>query len=103
MYNNIIHRYGSNEVDTAMTIRPTDGLVSRLLQQQSRTPNVPVQTSESRKTADHVNISTQAREQGGEAQPQKQSDANTYGQKQEKLESQLIGLYTKHEQYGPKE
>ncbi|MDQ6980827.1 MAG: hypothetical protein Q9M46_05065 [Ghiorsea sp.] len=86
-----------------MMIRPTDGLVSRLLQQQSRTPNVPVQTNESRKTADHVNISTQAREHSNEAQPQKQNNANTYGQKQEKLESQLIGLYTKHEQYGSKE
>ena len=86
-----------------MTIRPTDGLVSRLLQQQSRTPNVPIQTGESRKAADHVNISTQAREQGDEAQSKKQNDANTYGQKQEKLESKLIGLYAKNEQYGSKE
>jgi len=85
-----------------MTIRPTDGLVSRLLQQQSRTPNAPTQTGESRKNSDQVNISTQAREQNmGEAS--KQTAANAYGQKQEKLESQLIGLYAKHEQYGPKE
>ncbi|WP_038247548.1 hypothetical protein [Ghiorsea bivora] len=86
-----------------MTIRPTDGLVSRLLQQQSRTSNTPTPTSESRKTADHVNISAQAREQGSEAQPQKQNGTNTYGQKQEKLESQLIGLYTKHERYESKD
>lgn len=85
-----------------MTIRPTDGLVSRLLQQQSRTPNTTAPTNESRNMADHVNISVQAREQGSEAQPQKQNSTNTYGQKQEKLESQLIGLYAKHERYESK-
>lgn len=86
-----------------MTIRPTDGLVSRLLQQQSRTPNVPAPSNESRKTSDHVNISTQAREQGVEPQPDKQSSANAHGQKQEKLESQLIGLYAKHARYESKD
>jgi DNA primase len=85
-----------------MTIRPTDGLVSRLLQQQSRAPKTPAPTSESRKMADHVNISAQAREQGSEVPTQKQNSTNTYGQKQEKLESQLLGLYTKHERYGSK-
>jgi hypothetical protein len=85
-----------------MTIRPTDGLVSRLLQQQSRAPKTPAPTSESRKTEDHVNISAQAREQGREVLPQEQNSTNTYGQKQEKLESQLIGLYAKHEQHESK-
>ena len=85
-----------------MTIRPTDGLVSRLLQQQSRPNHASAQASESKKGTDQVNISTQAREQHtGEAS--KQTAANAYGQKQEKLESQLIGLYAKHEKYGSKE
>jgi len=69
-----------------MPVRPTDSLVSRLLQQQSRSssPAASTSTSSSHKT-DHVSISNDARHPD--------SNANS---KQQDLESQLLRLYTHH-------
>jgi hypothetical protein len=70
----------------AMTLRPTDGLVSRLLQQQTRhtSANISPHSSPAIK-ADQVNISDQARSQ---------VQANPF--KQQELESQLLRLYSHH-------
>ena len=73
----------------AMTLRPTDGLVSRLLQQQTRSQ--PVSTtpaSPSTAKEDRVSISNQARDH------QTQENAPS---KQQKLESQLLRLYSQHQ------
>jgi len=79
----------------AATIRPTDGLVSRLLQQQTRAP-VATQSTESKpQPTDQVNISHQARQHSSDHEI-KQNPVNLYGYKQEKLESQLIRLHQQH-------
>ncbi len=71
----------------AMTLRPADGLVSRLLQQQTRSHPVAAQnTSAKEPISDHVQISNQARQQ----QPQNGNN------KQQDLESQLLRLYAHH-------
>ncbi|MDX8387153.1 MAG: hypothetical protein R8M46_01275 [Ghiorsea sp.] len=86
----------------AMTIRPTDGLVTRLLQQQTRQTSSPAQDNGPKSnTGDQVSISTQARQEGEKAEVSRQL-TNAYGYKQEKLESQLIGLYSQHHKSGSK-
>ena len=85
----------------AMTIRPADGLVTRLLQQQTRSTGVTAQEAgRKEKTSDQVSISSQARQQTAEVVGNKSQ--NAFGYKRDKLESQLIGLYTKHEPAEPK-
>lgn len=76
-------------------IRPTDGLVSRLLQQQTRTPVATQNTETKSQPTDQVSISHHARQQG-DAHNVKQELINLYGYKQEKLESKLIRLYQQH-------
>ena len=67
----------------AMTLRPTDGLVTRLLQQQNRNQSATVSSaSSSAKKTDQVSISDQARSQ---------VQSNQF--KQKDLESQLLRLY----------
>jgi len=78
----------------ALTIRPTDGLVHRLLQQQTRTSQAEDHAVATKgKVADKVNISGQARQQNTEASD-KPSTSASYGYKQQDLESQLLRLYT---------
>ncbi len=73
----------------AMTLGPADGLVSRLLQQQTRSqPLSTMPASPSTAKEDRVSISHQARDH------QTQQGANN---KQLKLESQLLRLYTQHQ------
>ncbi|MDQ6989294.1 MAG: hypothetical protein Q9M19_05375 [Mariprofundaceae bacterium] len=73
----------------AMTIRPTDGLVHRLLQQQTRQSNETAPKAELKSSlADKVNISSQARQEQATLSQQDQS----YGYKQRDLESQLLRL-----------
>jgi len=68
-----------------MPVRPTDSLVSRLLQQQSRSSSPAASTStSSNHKSDHVSISNDARH----------PESNTT--KQQDLESQLLRLYTHH-------
>ena len=70
----------------AMTLRPTDGLVTRLLQQQTRNSSATTSpASSSTANADQVNISAQARSQ---------VQADQF--KQQELESQLLRLYNHH-------
>ena len=79
----------------ALTIRPTDGLVHRLLQQQSRSPAATEQSAQPKeKVADKVSISSQARQQSSE---ELTNNTSTYGYKQQDLESQLLRLYTHHD------
>jgi len=81
----------TQEDNMAMPLRPTDGLVSRLLQQQSRGPsNAPATTSaSSNNTTDRISISIDARDP--------ESGSNF---KQQDLESQLLRLYTHHNKSG---
>ncbi len=77
----------------AMPIRPTDGLVHRLLQQQTRHNESTAQQADTKKMVeDKVNISHQARQESPKDTQQEQS----YGYKQSDLESQLLRLYTHH-------
>lgn len=86
----------------SMTISPMDGLVTRLLQQQTRHSSAPVQDGEPKgKSTDQVSISPQARQQGDGAE-KNQGPINAFGYKQEQLESQLINLYTQHAKTEPK-
>ncbi len=80
-----------------MTIRPTDGLVTRLLQQQSRPTHASSAKGEAMRGTDQISISSQAREQN------LAQFSNSYGQKQEQLESKLIGLYAKHARFESKD
>ncbi len=67
----------------AMTLRPTDGLVTRLLQQQTRNQSATASTASSPlKKADQVSISEQARSH---------VQGNQF--KQQDLESRLLRLY----------
>lgn len=71
----------------AMTLRPADGLVTRLLQQQTRSHPVAEQnTSAKEPITDQVQISNQARQQQSQSGSSKQQD----------LESQLLRLYAHH-------
>lgn len=71
-----------------MSIKTTDSLVSRLLQQQARHQTAPETTTAlSSNKADQVSISSQAR--------QHQNHENLL--KQQELESQLLRLYTQHD------
>ncbi|PCI01122.1 MAG: hypothetical protein COB79_04660 [Zetaproteobacteria bacterium] len=77
----------------AMTLRPTDGLVSRLLQQQTRSqPATFTPASSASNKEDRVSISNQAREH------QTQNNKN----EQQALESQLLRLYSQHQTNEPK-
>ncbi|MDX8384232.1 MAG: hypothetical protein R8M45_09130 [Ghiorsea sp.] len=79
----------------ALTIRPTDGLVHRLLQQQSRSPAASTASAQPKeKASDKVSISGQARQQNNEAPV---NSTPSYGYKQQDLESQLLRLYTHHD------
>jgi len=85
----------------AISLRPTDGLVTRLLQQQNNHGGSSAKANQhSQNSADQVNISTEARQQTDSktAQP---TATNPYGYKQDKLESQLIQLYAKLDQSEP--
>ena len=74
----------------AMTLRPTDGLVTRLLQQQTRNQSATVSSaSSSSKKVDQVSISEQARSQ---------VQSNQF--KQKDLESQLLRLYNHNTRKG---
>ena len=81
----------------ALNIRPTDALVHRLLQQNSRASDVareaPVKSGQ---VADQVNISSEAR-RAGESRASAETYApasRTVSYKQEELESRLLSLYS---------
>jgi len=81
----------------ALTIRPTDGLIHRLLQQNSRTAEAPREASKSSgQVADQVNISSEARKQSsaGSASTYGTSAGYTASHKQEDLEARLLSLYS---------
>jgi len=82
----------------ALTVRPTDGLIHRLLQQNSQgAPKSQDAKSVEIKVVDQVNISSQRR---GHLDTgtflQTESRAHT----QSRLESQLLRLYTHHDSSG---
>ena len=82
----------------AMTLRPTDGLVSRLLQQQTRSqPASYNAANSSAKKADQINISSQARQQQEQGYQHKQT-ANI---PQTDLEAHLLRLYAHHNSKEP--
>ncbi len=82
-----------------LTVRPADGLIHRLLQQNSQASgkSQEAKTAPSR-VADHVNISQQARHQA-DAAPVLEGNQR---QNQSKLESQLLRLYAGHSLTGDK-
>jgi len=72
-----------------LTVRPADGLIHRLLQQNSQPAGKPQAEEPSPVHAnDQVSISQHAREQAGVVDSRQQN--------QSKLESQLLRLYTHH-------
>ena len=77
----------------ALTVRPADGLIHRLLQQNSQATGKP-QTDEkgSIRINDQINVSRHAREQANSGN----SAVDGRQQNQSKLESQLLRLYTHH-------
>jgi len=78
----------------SLTVRPTDGLINRLLQQNSQTAAKPEEAKPvGIRIADQVNISGKARHHVDTGTLSKtESRAHT----QSKLESQLLRLYTHH-------
>ncbi|MDX8398032.1 MAG: hypothetical protein R8K49_06905 [Mariprofundaceae bacterium] len=80
----------------ALSIRPTDGLIHRLLQQNSRTAEPPRENSSSTvKVSDQVNISSEARKHTGTSTPANAYSSSGYNttHTQEDLESRLLNLY----------
>ena len=81
----------------ALGVRPTDALVHRLLQQNSRTTDAVRDTPQkSALVADQVNISSEARKgAGGKVAGQGYSPVGQgISYKQEDLESRLLSLYS---------
>ena len=76
-----------------MKIRPADGLVTRLLQQQTRPLGTAPQASGAMGiTPDQCNSSALAHPQNTSS-TSNQEQPNSYGYKQDTLESKLLGLY----------
>ncbi len=79
-----------------MTVQPVDGLISRLIQQNSRAGERPGDNAPRDAARDRVNISPQARDSSqaaGEATQVSRSGARS-------LESHLLRLYREHESSG---
>ena len=75
----------------ALTVRPTDGLIQRLLQQNSPSLPKPQETTPAeRKIVDQVNISRHAHHP---MDAESVSKTESRSQTQSKLESQLLRLY----------
>lgn len=77
----------------ALTVRPADGLIHRLLQQNSQAAGKPqAEKTASIRINDQVNISQHAREKSDS----ENNAVDSRKQNQSKLESQLLRLYTHH-------
>ncbi|MES0371905.1 MAG: hypothetical protein ABUK11_06455 [Mariprofundaceae bacterium] len=77
----------------ALTVRPADGLIHRLLQQNSQAAGKPqTEKAASIRINDQVNISQHGKEMGSS----ENSAVDSRQQNQSKLESQLLRLYTQH-------
>ncbi len=90
----------------AMTVQPVDGLISRLIQQNSRAGERPGESA-SRDGArgqpprDRVSISSQASSQaGGASQPAGGEGMLVSREGARSLESHLLRLYREHESSG---
>jgi len=97
----------------AISIQPVDGLINRLLQQNSKPSSVARQQQPAPGAKqDHVSISTSAQKQVSvsaesyiQAQSHGQSQGQSSNQSQSKLgeralESHLLNLYKKHDSFG---
>lgn len=87
----------------AITVQPVDGLIHRLLQQNSRSEPVP--RGGAAITRDHVSISSQARAQAatesGEASEQRAGEPSPADERRGRaLESHLLALYRSHDGLG---
>lgn len=77
----------------ALTVRPADGLIHRLLQQNSQATSKPyAEKLASIHVNDQINISQGAREQATAGN----NVVDSRQQTQSRLESQLLRLYTHH-------
>ncbi|OIP99914.1 MAG: hypothetical protein AUK35_04630 [Zetaproteobacteria bacterium CG2_30_46_52] len=87
----------------AMTIRPADALVNRLLQQQRSEPVTTKPTSSAAPVTDKVSISDAARQNLLASDKPDDKANNTYpsfGFKQQELENQLLKLYSSDKNSG---
>ncbi len=92
----------------ALMIRPTDVLMNRLLQQNSRATETPQkkQVHHHASVSDQVSISSAAKKNMGHGNPPAQTYAtsgHTAQLKQEELESRLLRLYSGHHESTEKE
>jgi len=79
----------------SLTIRPTDALIQRLLQNSTANKTAPTTPPQNRAVADQVNISAQAR-QASQTPSAPQSDMPTTPQnvaKQANLEERILRMY----------
>jgi len=84
----------------AISVQPVDGLINRLLQQNTRSTTVkrPLQSGQHGSASqDTVNISSQAK-----MQPKSfsQDKIHQYQAGEKALESHLLNLYKTHDNYG---
>jgi len=95
----------------AISVQPVDGLINRLLQQNSKPSSVARQGQSSPTLKqDHVSISAQAQQHSSVStesyiQSQEQSSQQPANQAQQKtneraLESHLLNLYRKNDSFG---
>ena len=92
----------------ALMIRPTDVLMNRLLQQNSRATDTPQKKQAHQHHAsvsDQVSISSDAKKNMGSGNPAQTyaSSGHTAQLKQEELESRLLRLYSGHHESAEKE
>ncbi|MBL4775041.1 MAG: hypothetical protein JKY87_03165 [Mariprofundus sp.] len=83
----------------AISIQPVDGLINRLLQQNGKPSSVTRQQSPSAMPQqDQVNISSSAKQQSPSTESQVQSSSYKPGERA--LESHLLNLYKKNDNFG---
>ena len=80
----------------ALSIRPADALIHRLLQQNSKGTNVREAPSKAKLPTDHVNISAQAKlaEQSSELKQNYAPTGYNSQHKQADLEARLLRMYS---------
>ena len=80
----------------ALSIRPTDALIHRLLQQNSKVNNVRESSSKAQLTADRVNISAEAKSPDQSREPKQSYGPTGYHSehKQADLEARLLRMYS---------
>jgi len=80
----------------ALSIRPADALIHRLLQQNSKVADVRETPGKAKVPTDHVNISAQAKsaEQGGDLKQNYEPAGYNSQYKQADLEARLLRMYS---------